>query len=338
MKILITGGAGYIGSHTCIELLSGSHEVLIYDNLSNSSIQAVERIKLITNKSFEFVKGDIRDSDLLCKTVLGFQPETIIHFAGLKAVGDSVLEPINYYDVNVCGTLELLRAMKKSNCKSIIFSSSATVYGVSNTLPYCENDELDPTNPYGRSKYMVEQILSDWVNSNNYNRAVCLRYFNPVGAHKSGLIGENPIGVPNNIMPLIAQVAIGKRKYISIFGDDYPTRDGTGERDFIHVVDLAKGHAKAVELSANFKRFDVLNLGTGRSTTVKELIAVFEKVSGKKIPIKITSRRLGDVAKSWANPKRANTILGLSFERSVEQMCLDTWQWQSLQPNVYDDD
>ena len=335
MKIFITGGAGYIGSHTCVELLKRQHDVLVFDNLVNSSIKSLDRIKVITNRELGFIKGDIRDTKTLKDAMKKFKPEIVIHFAGLKSVSQSVSDPLQYYDTNVYGSINLFNTMNEVGCNKIVFSSSATVYGREDNLPYNESSSVHPTNPYGRSKLIVENILRDWVNSNEHKQAICLRYFNPVGAHESGLIGENPLGIPNNIMPLISQVAAGIRPKLSIFGSDYKTRDGTGERDYVHVVDLALGHATVVEKINKLDVLQVLNLGTGKGTTVKELIETFEKASGKKIPIEFSKRRPGDVAQSWTDPRLAKNLLNLEFNRSVEDMCLDTWRWQSNNPDGY---
>ena len=335
MKIFVTGGAGFIGSHTCVELLNSKHEVLVYDNLSNGSEIALKRVELISKKSLQFVNGDIRESNTLIKIMKNFKPDAVLHFAGLKSVNESAANPIQYYDVNVRGTVELLAAMKASDCTKIIFSSSATVYGDASYLPFDELHSLNPTNPYGRTKLMVEKILEDWVDSGNQNHAICLRYFNPIGAHETGFIGEDSFNTPNNLMPYILQVVMGHRPHLSIYGDDYPTRDGTGERDYVHVCDLALGHVRAVEKIYKLDRFQVLNLGTGIGTTVRELVDVFQKVSGKTIPIKIAQRRSGDVAQSWADPSSANALLGIKFEKTIQDMCLDTWRWQNKNPDGY---
>lgn len=334
-KIFITGGAGYIGSHTCIEFLKSGHKILVYDDLSTGSFEALERVKLITNKQMELVQNDIRNKCALEKAICDFQPDVVVHFAGLKSVAESMKHPMRYYDVNVRGSLNLLEAMSSTRCQSIVFSSSATVYAEDQNLPYDENHMLNPINPYGRTKLIFEQILNDWVRSFDGNRAVCLRYFNPVGAHASGLIGENPHGEPNNLMPFISEVAAGQREYLSIYGNNYSTRDGTGERDFIHVTDLAYGHLKAVERLTCFDYFQVLNLGTGMGTTVKELISAFEKVSGKKINSVIKNRRSGDVARSLADPSLAAKLLGISSHQTIEDMCRDTWHWKSKNPNGF---
>lgn len=335
MKIFVTGGAGFIGSHTCVELLNSKHEVLVFDNLSNGSEIALKRVEIITQKTLQFVNGDIRNSNTLINIMKNFKPDAVLHFAGLKSVSESVADPVKYYDINVRGTVELLAAMKVSDCSKIIFSSSATVYGNASYLPFDELHRLNPTNPYGRTKLMIEKILEDWVHSSYKNHAVCLRYFNPIGAHVSGFIGEDPANTPNNLMPYISQVVAGQREYLSIFGDDYPTRDGTGERDYIHVCDLALGHLRAVEKICELDRFQVLNLGTGIGTTVQELVDVFQMVSGITIPIKIAPRRPGDVAQSWADPSSANTMLDIKFVKTIQEMCTDTWRWQNKNPNGY---
>lgn len=334
-KIFITGGAGYIGSHTCIEFLKSGHKILVYDDLSTGSFEALERVKLITKKPIKLVRDDVRNKGALEKAICEFRPDVVVHFAGLKSVAESVKHPLRYYDVNVRGSLNLLDAMSTARCKNIVFSSSATVYGEDQNLPYDENHLLNPVNPYGRTKLIFEQILNDWVSSCDGNRAVCLRYFNPVGAHDSGLIGESPHGEPNNLMPFISEVAAGQRENLSIYGNDYSTRDGTGERDFIHVTDLAYGHLKAVERLPYFDYFQTLNLGTGMGTTVKELISTFEKVSGKKINSVIKNRRKGDVARSLADSSLAEQLLGISFDQTIEDMCRDTWRWKSKNPNGF---
>ncbi|OUU21529.1 MAG: UDP-glucose 4-epimerase GalE [Candidatus Endolissoclinum sp. TMED37] len=335
MKFFITGGAGYIGSHTCVELLNKGYEVFVFDNLNNSSMKALDRVSQITKQKINFIKGDIRDSYTLSKTMEKFNPDIVVHFAGLKAVSESVLDPLKYFDVNVKGSIELLLTMQKIGCKHLIFSSSATVYGNPNYLPYDEKHSLIPNNPYGKSKLIIEQMIKDWVKSHNKNRAVCLRYFNPVGAHQTGLIGEDPIGIPNNLMPYISQVAVGKRDFLSIYGDNYDTRDGTGERDYIHVVDLAYGHVKVAEKIFELEPFQVLNLGTGKSTTVKELLSAFQKITGKKISFKIVNPRKGDIASSWADTSLVQNLLKIKFERSLEDMCQDAWNWQKKNPNGY---
>ena len=336
-KIFITGGAGYIGSHTCVEILNNSHEVLVYDNLSNGSFDALRRVQQITNKRVAFINGDILNLRDLSDAMHSFKPDVVLHFAGLKSVRDSVLYPLNYYDVNVVGTINLLNAMDQVRCENIVFSSSATVYGEAQYLPYDLSHPLNPTNPYGQTKLVSEQILRDWCTAGVSKRAICLRYFNPIGAHESGLIGESPLNMPNNLMPLLAQVAVGAREELLIFGNDYLTKDGTGERDYIHVVDLAVGHVKAVEFITKSEKYQVFNLGTGHSVSVLQLIEAFEKVSGKKIKYKFVNRRKGDVAKSWADPTIAETKLGIKFKRDIIDMCSDTWRWQNKNPAGYID-
>jgi UDP-glucose 4-epimerase len=335
MKVIVLGGAGYIGTHTCVSLLEKNHEILVIDNLLNGSLAAIDRVKYITNKHFKFVKGDIRDRSLLSKVMSSFKPDAVMHFAGLKAVGESTQFPLEYYDVNVRGSIEVLKAMEVVDCNLFIFSSSATVYGIAEYLPFDERHPLVPTNPYGQSKLIVEKILKDWVKAKDNNRAICLRYFNPVGAHASGLIGEDTESTPNNLMPYISQVASGRREILTIFGDDYETRDGTGERDYIHVSDLANGHLLALEKYKALEEFQVLNLGTGTGTTVKELIQEFERSTKQKIKIQILGRRQGDVAKSYANNSQAKILLGFNSEKTVSDMCKDTWNWQQKNPNGY---
>ena len=334
MKILVTGGAGYIGSHTLIELSSAGLDFIVYDNLSNSSKEALKRVEQIIGKSVEFIKGDIRDKKLLNEIFTKYNIDSIIHFAGLKAVGESVAKPLEYYDNNVGGTLTLLEVMKEHNCKKVVFSSSATVYGDPKEVPVTEDAQagIGITNPYGRSKYFIEEILKDLYISDNSWKIAILRYFNPIGAHESGLIGEDPEGIPNNLMPYISQVAVGKLKELQVFGNDYPTPDGTGVRDYIHVVDLANAHVKALEYLNKNKKLEeplIVNLGTGKGYSVLEVIKAFENASGVKVPYKITSRRPGDVAELYANPNRAKELLNWEAKRSLEQMCKDSWNWQS---------
>ena len=336
-KILVTGGAGFIGSHTCVELLKRNYKVIIFDNFYNSSKEVIKRIKFLTNKNVELICADVRDEIILKKSLKKFQPDAIIHFAGLKAVGESVNDPISYYDINVIGGINILKAMSEFNCNKIVFSSSATVYDNKLLAPYIETDITNPISPYGQTKLIFEKILEDWVKSKKGRRALALRYFNPVGAHKSGLIGEDPKGTPNNLMPFITQVASGKREKLYIFGDDFLTRDGTGERDYIHVMDLAIGHLKAIEKIDKLDRFQVLNLGSGKSTTVNELIHIFEKTNGINIPKTITRRRLGDVARSFADPKNSFKLLGFKTCMTLEDMCADSWNWQRKNPNGYED-
>jgi len=338
MNILVTGGAGYIGSHTLIELAEANYDFIVYDNLSNSSEESIKRVSKIINKNITFIKGDIRDKNRLKEVFENYKIEAVIHFAGLKAVGESVQKPLKYYDNNVCGTLKLLEVMKEYNCKKIVFSSSATVYGDPQTTPITEDFPVgNTTNPYGTSKYMIERILKDLYISDSSFKIAILRYFNPVGAHPSGMIGEDPNGIPNNLMPFITQVAVGKREYLNIFGNDYDTHDGTGVRDYIHVMDLANAHVKAIEYlnkSDNIKPL-IVNLGTGKGYSVLDVVKAFEKVSGKKIAYKIVNRRPGDVAKVYADPTLANKILGWKAEKTLEDMCRDSWNWQKNNPNGY---
>ena len=335
MKVLVTGGAGYIGSHTCIELLTAGHEVCVIDNLSNGHIEAIERVKRLSNKNLTFFKLYIRDSAALKLIFSEFNPESVIHFAGLKAVAESVLEPLNYYDVNVNGTTSLLNAMAVTNCINFVFSSSATVYGKPDYLPYDEEHSTRPVNPYGRTKLMTENILNDWSSTNIKRRATALRYFNPVGAHPSTLIGEDPLGIPNNLMPFIAQVAVGSRDILNIFGDDYDTFDGTGVRDYIHVVDLARAHVAAIEKQQYLNSFEIINLGSGKGTSVLELVKAFELISGVNIKINISKRRDGDLDESWANPTKALEKIGWKTVFNISDMCRDTWAWQKNNPQGY---
>ncbi len=335
MKVLVTGGAGYIGSHTCIELLNTGHEVCVIDNLSNGHIEAIERVKRLSNKNLTFFKLDIRDSAALKLIFSEFNPETVIHFAGLKAVAESVLEPLNYYDVNVNGTTSLLNAMSVTNCINFVFSSSATVYGKPDYLPYDEEHSTRAVNPYGRTKLMRGNILNDWSATNIKRRATALRYFNPVGAHPSTLIGEDPLGIPNNLMPFIAQVAVGSRDILNIFGDDYDTFDGTGIRDYIHVVDLARAHVAAIEKQQDLNSFEIINLGSGKGTSVLELVKAFELISGVNIKINISNRRDGDLYESWANSTKAFEKIGWKTVFKISDMCRDTWAWQKNNPQGY---
>ena len=338
MSILITGGAGYIGSHTLVELANANYDFIVYDNLSNSSQESLKRVEKIIGKSITFINGDIRDTQKLKEVFSSHTISSVIHFAGLKAVGQSVEQPLEYYDNNVVGTLRLLEVMKEFGCKKIVFSSSATVYGDPATTPILENFPVGgTTNPYGTSKYMIERILEDLYVSDNTFKIAILRYFNPVGAHKSGSIGEDPNGIPNNLMPFISQVAVGKREYLSVFGSDYDTHDGTGVRDYIHVVDLAYGHVKAIEYldtNENIKPL-IVNLGTGTGYSVLDVVKAFEKASGKKVPYKLVDRRAGDIAKCFANPSYAKEILGWVAKRNLYEMCENSWRWQSNNPNGY---
>jgi UDP-glucose 4-epimerase len=329
MKIFVTGGAGYIGTHTCVELLNEGYDVVVYDNFSNSSAEALRRVETITKKSVIFIKGDIRDEALLAKTMAGC--EAVIHFAGLKAVGESVEKPLEYYDNNVNGTLCLLRAMKKNNIKTLVFSSSATVYGNPEFLPLTEEHPLRSTNPYGRTKLVIEEILRDLYCSDKSWKIMILRYFNSVGAHESGLIGEDPQGIPNNLMPFIAQVAVGRREHLKVFGGDYPTHDCTGVRDYIHVIDLAHGHLKALE-SLNTPQCTAINLGTGIGYSVLDVVDAFSRASEKEIPYQISPRREGDIASCYADPSYALKTIGWTALHSLENMCLDAWNYQVKNP------
>lgn len=332
MKIFITGGAGYIGSHTCVELLKAGHDVVVYDNLSNSSVQSLQRVEKITGKSVQFIQGDIRDETATAEAMRGC--DGVIHFAGLKAVGESVAKPLDYYENNVYGTLCLLRAMQSNNIKTIVFSSSATVYGNPDYLPFDEIHPLRTTSPYGQTKLVIEEILRDLYISDASWKIMILRYFNPVGAHESGHLGEDPQGIPNNLMPFVAQVAVGRRESLNIFGDDYDTHDGTGVRDYIHVVDLALGHLKALEALTS-AQCTAINLGSGVGNSVLDVVNAFAQVSGQKIPYTIAPRREGDIAKFYADPTLAKKILGWSVQRNLAQMCRDTWNFQSQNPQGY---
>lgn len=336
MRILVTGGAGYIGSHTCVELLNEGYEVVVIDNLYNSNQKAVDRIEEITGKKVKFYKDDLLDRDAVKKVFDENEIDAVIHFAGLKAVGESVHKPVEYYRTNIGSTLNLVDEMRAHGVKNIIFSSSATVYGDPAEIPITENCPKGTcTNPYGWTKWMQEQILTDLHTADPEWNVILLRYFNPIGAHESGLIGEDPKGIPNNLLPYVAQVAIGKLQEINVFGDDYPTPDGTGVRDYIHVVDLAVGHVKAIE---RFKKNDgvfVCNLGTGHGYSVLDVIHAFEKACGKKLPYKICPRRDGDVATCYSSPAKAEKELGWTAKYSIEDMCRDSWNWQQKNPNGY---
>lgn len=334
-KILVTGGAGYIGSHTVVQLLEAGFSVVIFDNLSNSSRTAINRILKITGKYLEFVEGDIRDRIILRKTFEKHSFSAVIHFAGLKAVGESESEPLKYYDNNISGSILLFEEMMRAHVNTLVFSSSATVYGDPGYSQYREDTPLLPVNVYGRTKLMVENILQDLKKSQPSFRIALLRYFNPVGAHESGLIGENPAGIPNNLMPFIAQVAVGKKEKLSVFGGDYPTPDGTGLRDYIHVEDLAYGHLAALKTLNRGTSLITVNLGTGRPYSVLEMIAAFEYVSGKKIRYEIVSRRAGDLAEYYADPTLAHDVLGWKANHDIHRMCLDTWRWQKNNPEGY---
>ncbi len=336
MNILVTGGAGYIGSHTCLELLEAGNRVVVLDNLSNSSLEALHRVEELTGKNIEFHEVDLLDLDAVQKVFTACPDiNAVIHFAGLKAVGESVEQPQRYYENNITGTLNLCRAMAEHNVKNIVFSSSATVYGDPATVPITEDFPLSCTNPYGRTKLMVEDILSDLQVADSEWNVALLRYFNPVGAHKSGRIGEDPAGIPNNLIPYISQVAIGALTELSVFGDDYETPDGTGVRDYIHVVDLAQGHLKALEKLTTNPGVVIYNLGTGKGYSVLDMVKAFEKASGKKVAYKIVDRRAGDIAQCFANPALAARELGWKATLGLEDMCEDTWRWQSENPKGF---
>jgi len=335
MTILVTGGAGYIGSHTLIELLQAGHRVVVYDNLSNSSSVALERVEEITGKRIAFVQADICDRQSLDQVFRTYEFDAVIHFAGLKAVGESVEKPLAYYRNNICGTATLCEAMSAAGVKQLVFSSSATVYGDPLSLPIAEDATTGATNPYGRTKLFIEEMLRDLQISDPQWRIAILRYFNPVGAHPSGLIGEDPRGIPNNLFPFIAQVAIAQRDFLSVFGDDYPTPDGTGVRDYIHVVDLAHGHLRALERLAHKAGVLTVNLGTGSGYSVLEMVKAFKDVSGHEIPYRIVERRSGDIASCYADPSLALRELGWSATRGLEEMCRDGWNWQSRNPKGY---
>ena len=337
MNVLVTGGAGYIGSHTCVELLEAGHQVIVLDNLYNASEEALNRVREITGKPVKFYKGDIADAPLLEKIFEEDKPDVCIHFAGLKAVGESVEKPLEYYQNNIAGTLNLLLVMRKYNMKNMIFSSSATVYGDPAFVPITEEcPKGQCTNPYGWTKSMMEQIMTDVQKANPDMNVILLRYFNPVGAHESGRIGEDPKGIPNNLMPYISQVAVGKLEKLGVFGDDYDTPDGTGVRDYIHVVDLAKGHVKAINYIFSNPGLDVINLGTGVGYSVLDMVKAFGKACGKEIPYEIKPRRAGDIAMCYADPAKAARVLGWKAEKGLDEMCADTWRWQSQNPNGYE--
>lgn len=335
MRVLVTGGAGYIGSHTCIELLIAGHEVYVVDNLCNGHIEAIDRVRKLSNQTLGFAELDIRDETALDLVFTEFAPEAVIHFAGLKAVGESVADPVSYYGANVGGSASLMAAMDRAGCLNIVFSSSATVYGKPEYLPYDELHPTRPVNPYGRTKLMVEDILRDWAAVGGRRRATALRYFNPVGAHPSNLIGEDPCGAPNNLMPYIAQVSVGRREVLNIFGNNYDTHDGTGVRDYIHVLDLARAHVAAIEKQVGLQPFEAINLGSGKGTSVLELVKAFEIVSGVEVKLNIMPRRDGDLAASWADPMNALGKLGWQTKLTLSEMCRDTWAWQSNNPNGF---
>ena len=335
--VLLAGGAGYIGSHTCVEVQQAGWDAVVVDNLCNSSPVAIDRVAAITGRRPAFVEADIRDRAALDRVFARHRIDAVVHFAGLKAVGESVAQPVRYYENNVAGTLVLVEAMRAHGVARIVFSSSATVYGLAETMPLREDAPTGPINPYGRSKLMIEEILADVAASEPAWRVLLLRYFNPVGAHASGLIGEDPVGVPNNLMPFVAQVAVGRRSVLHVFGNDYPTPDGTGVRDYIHVVDLAAGHVAALRriLADDAPRTATVNLGTGRGHSVLEVVRAFETASGRRVPYEVVARRLGDVATCYADPTRARELLGWQAQRDLATMCADAWRWQSGNPQGF---
>lgn len=336
MRVFVTGGAGYIGSHTILELLRAGHEVFSCDNYCNSSPEALRRVRRLANADFGEANVDIRDTARLGEVIAEFAPEAVIHFAGLKAVGASAKVPLEYYDNNVVGTLRLLQAMDASGCKKIVFSSSATVYGEPKYLPYDEAHPLNPVNTYGRTKLMAEQVISDWQGATNDASASLLRYFNPVGAHPSGEIGEDPNGVPDNLMPYIAQVAVGRRAHLNVFGNDYDTRDGTGERDYIHVVDLAHAHVAALDFVDRNPGCEAFNIGGGEAYSVMDMVKGFEAVSARPIPVEVVDRREGDLASYFADANKAKNLLGWCSKLGIDDICRSTWEWQSRNPTGYD--
>jgi UDP-glucose 4-epimerase len=336
MHILVTGGAGYIGSHTCVEMIMAGLEPVVVDNLSNSRLESLHRVERIVGRPIPFYQADVRDQAALAEVFKRYDISAVIHFAGLKAVGESVAQPLRYYDNNVCGTVILCEAMQAAGVKRIVFSSSATVYGDPHTVPIREDFPVGATtNPYGRSKFMIEEILRDLHVADGEWRVALLRYFNPVGAHESGLIGEDPNGIPNNLMPFVAQVAVGRRPILNVFGNDYPTPDGTGVRDYIHVTDLAGGHVAALRYQAENPGVATVNLGTGRGYSVLEMVRAFSAASGREVPYQVTPRRAGDIASCYADPGLAEKLLGWKAERGIEEMCVDTWRWQSQNPQGY---
>ncbi len=335
MNVLLTGGAGYIGSHTAVECLAAGHEVVVFDNLSNSSVKSLERVAQIAGKPVAFVQGDIRDRVALRKLFTDHAIDAVVHFAGLKAVGESVEKPLLYYDNNIAGSIALFEEMTAAGVKAVVFSSSATVYGDPATVPITEDFPLSATNPYGRSKLVIEEMLRDIAHSDSVWKVALLRYFNPVGAHESGLIGEDPRGIPNNLMPYVAQVAVGRRPHLSVFGGDYPTPDGTGVRDYIHVVDLARGHVAALDRLPQLHGVGTWNLGTGRGVSVLDMVRAFEAASGKRVPYEIVVRRAGDVAQCWADPGLAARELGWRAQYDLPRMCADAWRWQEGNPDGY---
>ncbi|NOH61309.1 UDP-glucose 4-epimerase GalE [Vibrio sp. RE88] len=337
MNVLVTGGMGYIGSHTCIQMIEAGMTPVLFDNLYNSKKSVLERVEQVTGVAPSFIEGDIRDKQTLVAAMKAHQISAVIHFAGLKAVGESVEKPLEYYDNNVNGTLVLVDAMREAGVKSIVFSSSATVYGDPASVPITEDFPTSATNPYGRSKLMVEECLTDFQKANPDWSIALLRYFNPVGSHPSGHLGEDPQGIPNNLMPFVSQVAVGRRECLSVFGDDYPTKDGTGVRDYIHVMDLADGHVAALKKVGQKDGLHIYNLGTGNGYSVLDMVKAFEVASGKQVPYQIVARRPGDIAECWADPSKAMRDLEWKAERTLEEMTVDTWRWQSNNPQGYPD-
>ena len=335
MKVLVTGGMGYIGSHTCIQMIEAGMTPVILDNLYNSKASVLERVEKVSGIKPEFVQGDIRDKALLVSTMQQHGIDAVIHFAGLKAVGESVQKPLEYYDNNVNGTLVLVDAMREAGVTSLVFSSSATVYGDPASVPITEDFPTSATNPYGRSKLMVEECLTDFQKANPDWSITLLRYFNPVGSHPSGELGEDPQGIPNNLMPFVSQVAVGRREFLSVFGSDYPTKDGTGVRDYIHVMDLADGHIAALNRVGKKAGLHVYNLGTGNGYSVLDMVKAFEKACGKPVPYQLVERRPGDIAECWADPSKAQNDLGWKAVRTLDEMTQDTWRWQSNNPQGY---
>lgn len=335
-RVLVTGGAGYIGSHTCIELMAAGHQVVVVDNLCNSKRESLTRVERIAGQALRaFVQADVRDRAAMRAVFAAHDIDAVIHFAGLKAVGESVAKPLEYYDNNVSGTVALCEVMAEAGVKTLAFSSSATVYGDPASVPISEDFPTGPTNPYGRSKWMVEYLLQDLVVADPSWRIALLRYFNPVGAHESGLIGEDPNGLPNNLMPFVSQVAVGKLAELRVFGGDWPTPDGTGVRDYIHVLDLAQGHVRAIDYLAEHTGLLTVNLGTGRGYSVLEVVRAFEQASGRAVPYRIVDRRPGDIAQCYADPAHANRLLGWVAQRDLAQMCADAWNWQRSNPQGY---
>jgi len=335
MRVFLTGGAGYIGIHTLIELLERRCEVCVFDNYSNSSPNALARARALTGADFRVIRGDLRDADAVGRAMAEARPDAVVHMAGLKAVAESAQLPLAYYHNNVQGSITLLRAMDTVGCSRLVFSSSATVYGMPRYLPYNEDHPREPVNAYGRTKFFVEEIIRDWAAAQAGASAVLLRYFNPAGAHESGQVGEDPLGQPANLLPFVSQVAVGRREYVSVYGDNYPTRDGTGERDYIHVVDLARAHVAALAYCATQPGCEAINVGVGRGATVLEVIRAFEAASGRSIPYRIVARRAGDTPSSVADPSKALALLGWRAERDLRDICQSAWAWQSGNPQGY---